>query len=107
MNFTSETISADVNLNADHKIFDGHFPGSPVTPGVIQLQIVKEILELHLKKELQLKTMRTSKFLKILNPLETPHFQVNIKFVQSEFLEVTASGSYSGDFYFKSQMSYL
>jgi len=107
MNFTSETISADVNLNADHKIFDGHFPGSPVTPGVIQLQIVKEILELHLKKELQLKTMRISKFLKILNPLETPHFQINIKFVQDEFLEVTASGSYSGDFYFKSQMSYL
>lgn len=107
IDFTSETISADIILHADHKIFDGHFPGSPVTPGVIQLQIVKEILEVHFNRELHLKTMRTSKFLKILNPMETPHFQINIKFLQEDFLEVAASGSQSGDVYFKAQMSYL
>ena len=107
LNSTSETISAEIKLNANHSIFEGHFPGSPVTPGVVQLQIVKEILEQHLSKNLQMKTMRTCKFLKVINPLETPDIQIDIKFKQEEYLEVLASGTYSGDTYFKAQVSYI
>ena len=43
------SIEAKIELNASHQIFDGHFPNNPITPGVIQLQIVKELLEFHLK----------------------------------------------------------
>ena len=107
LNSTSETISAEIKLNADHSIFAGHFPGSPVTPGVVQLQIVKELLEQQLNKDLQMKTMRTCKFLKVINPLETPDIQIQIKFKQEEFLEVTASGTCDGDTFFKALVSYV
>ena len=107
LDFTSETISAEIKLNADHFIFNGHFPGSPVTPGVVQLQIVKELLEQHLSKNLQMKTMRTCKFLKVINPEETPYIQIDIKFNQEEYLEVIASGTYDGNTYFKAQVSYV
>lgn len=107
LNFTSETISAEIKINADHSIFEGHFPGSPVTPGVVQLQIVKEILEQHLGKNLQMKTMRTCKFLKVINPIETPVIQIDIRFKREEFLEVIATGTWDGDTYFKAQVSYV
>ena len=52
---SEDTIESKVQLNASHKIFDGHFPGNPVTPGVVQIQIVKELLEKALEKEYVLK----------------------------------------------------
>ena len=105
-NSTSETITSEIELNANHKIFDGHFPGFPVTPGVLQLQMVKEILEQHLKKKMVTKAMRTCKFLKILNPMETPLLFIDLKFVQDNFLNVTASATNGDEVYFKAQISY-
>jgi len=39
-------------FNPGHKIFESHFPGNPILPGVIQLNIVKKILEQHAGKKL-------------------------------------------------------
>ena len=107
LNPTSETISAAIQIDANHKIFDGHFPGSPVLPAVVQLQIVKEILGSFLKRELILKTMKTSKFLQIINPKETPAVHYELKFVQKEFLEVIVTGTSEEAVFFKAQVSYL
>lgn len=104
---TMDTIAAVISLDPDHKIFEGHFPGSPVTPGVVQLQIVKELLEKHLERNLRMKTMRTCKFIQVLNPQETPEVDIHIKFAQSGFLEISASGSYQGITFFKAQVSYI
>jgi 3-hydroxyacyl-[acyl-carrier-protein] dehydratase len=101
------TLLAEISLNADHQIYEGHFPGAPVTPGVVQLQIVKEILENHLQRKLKMKAMRTCKFLQIINPLKTPAIQISIKFTETEFIEVNTSASYNGEFYFKAQVSYF
>ena len=107
LNSTSRTIAAEIKINADHDIFKGHFPGAPVTPGVIQLQIVKELLEKHFERDLKMKTMRTCKFLQIINPEETSDINIEIKFTQGEYLEVTAAGSYQDVTYFKAQVSYI
>ena len=47
-----KTISSDHNklitrikLNKDHDIYNGHFPNNPIIPGVIIIQIIKEILD--------------------------------------------------------------
>ena len=104
---TTETISADIKIDSNHRVFEGHFPGSPVTPGVIQLQIVKEILEDCLQRKLTLKNMKTSKFLQVINPKETPVVHFEIKFVQSEFLDVVATGTSGGLAFLKTQISYL
>ena len=54
-NNTDNTLVSLVKINAQHTIFDGHFPNNPVTPGVVQLQMVKELLEQNLNKNLALK----------------------------------------------------
>ncbi|MDQ6477981.1 3-hydroxyacyl-ACP dehydratase [Dyadobacter sp. LHD-138] len=107
INSGPETIAATIAIDPAHVIFSGHFPGAPVMPGVVQLQIVKELLEQHLKRQLRMKTMRTCKFLQIINPQETPEIKIDLKFTTGEMVEVIASGSYDGVTYFKAQVSYI
>ena len=105
--FSPETLVAGITIDQNHSIFTGHFPGAPVTPGVVQVQIVKEIMESQLGKKLVMKSMRTCKFLEVLNPVEDPSVRINIKYKQLEMLEVTASGESHGKVFFKMQASYL
>ncbi len=67
-----EKLQATLVLNPDHGIFKGHFPGQPVVPGVIQLQVIKELLEAHLNYKLQLTNMSQAKFLMMIIPDKEP-----------------------------------
>ncbi len=71
-----KTISSDHNklitkikLNKDHDIYNGHFPNNPITPGVIIIQIIKEILEEHLDCELFLRKIINIKYISPINPI--------------------------------------
>ena len=71
-----KTISSDHNklitrikLNKDHDIYNGHFPNNPITPGVIIIQIIKEILEEHLGYELFLREIINIKYILPINPI--------------------------------------
>lgn len=35
----------EIELNPGHVLYQGHFPGQPVVPGVCTLQIIKESAE--------------------------------------------------------------
>ncbi len=96
-----------IELNAGHIIYSGHFPGHPVTPGVIQMQIVHELLEKHFGRSLQLTTMMQCKFLKILNPVEIPRLTVFIEFKRiDELLNIKARGKNGVDIFFKIESAY-
>lgn len=69
-----------IQLNPRHIIYTGHFPGHPVTPGVIQMQIVHELLERQFCQDIKLLTMSQCKFLNILNPQETSRLVVHIEY---------------------------
>jgi len=69
---------AQINLNKDHDIFKGHFPGNPVTPGVCMMQIVKELTEEFTGKKLFLKSASNVKFMAIINPFETPELTLQL-----------------------------
>ena len=65
---SDQHLEATLLFNPDHEVYLGHFPGQPVVPGVIQLQIVKELFEQHLKRKLKLISMLQAKFLMIIVP---------------------------------------
>lgn len=65
-------IKATIKLNPDHEVYKGHFPEQPVVPGVIQLQIIKEILEEVLKTKLFMRNVIQVKYLIPITPLENP-----------------------------------
>lgn len=100
-------FSATLQLNPDHFVYTGHFPGYPVTPGVIQLQIVQELLENHFGKNLRLSTLQNCKFLKILNPTETLQLVVHIelKRIDNE-LTIKARGENQAAIFFKLNAAY-
>lgn len=75
--------SYDVVLHPDHFIYQAHFPGEPITPGVCIIQMVKELLEDLVKHPLSVTAVKTVKFLAILSPIETPEVTCTLTLKQS------------------------
>lgn len=103
---SESSLKASIKINPEHSLYQGHFPGLPVTPGVVQLQIIKEILESQFQSKLKMAQMRSCKFLQIINPLETSFLQIELRFAKTEVLEVTVSIRNEETIYLKAQVSY-
>ena len=73
-------IKADLVINAGHKIFEGHFPGHPVVPGVCMMEMVKEIMEEVIGKKTNLVSAAEMKFLAIINPEENTDIQAALTY---------------------------
>lgn len=99
-------ITCTMQIDARHPVFEGHFPGSPVLPGVVQLEMVKEALSKALGKLFALTEMSTCKFLEVLNPSETPELTIHIQYKGDETLDVNASGKHGEKTYFKARASF-
>ncbi len=57
-----------IKINKDHDIYDGHFPGRPVTPGVILMNLFKEEAERRYGCKLQFKKGSNVKFMAGVDP---------------------------------------
>lgn len=58
----------EVKINKGHELYQGHFPGAPVTPGVILMQLFKEEAERRTNLKLQLDTAANVKFMAVVDP---------------------------------------
>ncbi|MBU0763464.1 MAG: 3-hydroxyacyl-ACP dehydratase [Bacteroidetes bacterium] len=78
----SNTGSATVRveINRLHAVFDGHFPGNPIVPGVCQLQMIKEILSELEGKTYYLKKGIDIKHIGIIVPGEPPLLDFNLDY---------------------------
>jgi 3-hydroxyacyl-[acyl-carrier-protein] dehydratase len=77
----------EVLLDEKHFIYQAHFPGEPVTPGVCIIQIAKELLEDHLQHDLVIRQVKNVKFLSVISPIKTP--RVSYTFDKLSVLEET------------------
>lgn len=59
-----------ISLDKSHFIYQAHFPGEPITPGVCIMQIAKELLEVSTDLKLNLTSVKNIKFLRIISPAE-------------------------------------
>jgi 3-hydroxyacyl-[acyl-carrier-protein] dehydratase len=84
LHIENDVIKATLELNEKHTIFDGHFPEKPVVPGVCMMQLVKEVTETALRKELRLTKAAEIKFLKIIDPNETRIIHIQLKYNTEE-----------------------
>ncbi|MEM7368420.1 MAG: hypothetical protein AAF587_07430 [Bacteroidota bacterium] len=101
-------LSYIIELNADHLIYTGHFPGQPVTPAVIQMQVVQELLEYHLRKSLFFQRLPVSKFLHILNPQLVSHLHVHIAYqVEESGIKVKATGEQYSIIFFRLSAEFI
>lgn len=109
---TSETqqgFSSKISLCKEHLIYSGHFPGFPVTPGVVQLQILHECLENYLGKKIQLRHILNCKFLQIIDPNKISEFQleVHINHQEDKILRIFAQAINSTQALFKLDAEYF
>lgn len=89
------SVSALLELNPDHHIFEGHFPGIPVVPGVCMMQMVKELVEDSLGLRLRLSKADHLKFLTIINPRQNKSLQANISISTDSHQHVQVSATFS------------
>ena len=61
-----------VELHADHVIYQAHFPGEPITPGVCIIQLARELMEDYWHRPLVVSTVKNAKFLSVISPNATP-----------------------------------
>ncbi|MFV0604373.1 MAG: 3-hydroxyacyl-ACP dehydratase [Niabella sp.] len=90
------STAAHITVNENHPIFEGHFPGQPVLPGVCMMQICKELIEKATDQKLLLLQADSSKFLSMVDPRVTPQLIITIDYTIADgFLQ--ANGKITGD----------
>jgi len=89
-------IEAALTIDANHRIFEGHFPGQPVLPGVCMVQIFKELLEKATHQKLFLYQAESSKFLALVDPRQTPQLTFVVDYSTAEG-HIKASGVLKND----------
>ncbi len=90
-------ISAALTINADSSIFNGHFPGQPVVPGAYMLDIVRQVLEKALGRDLRLAKASQLKFVGMINPLETSEVLLEVGYKDLEGKIVVSGKLMDGD----------
>ena len=85
-----ENASFSIRLNKSHSIYNGHFPDFPVTPGVVQLEIIKELISISTEKNVSLLSIRNCKFLAVL-VTDDSLLSVDVDFTKNEDGELKIS----------------
>ena len=98
------SFSASLTLNAQHRIFGGHFPGQPVVPGVCLMQMVQEVAETALG-DLHLRLVRAGQ-IKLLMPVDPRNagildIKLNCEQAEDGVIRVIASITHDGKTCFK------
>lgn len=94
---TEQSFAAQLALNAAHPIFEGHFPGQPVVPGVCMMQTIQELLEKRLERKLLLQKAVNMKFLVMIDPVVQPQVKTELQFTLQDDGTVKANAVIKSD----------
>jgi len=83
-NVTDEKADFRVQFNAEHFVYQAHFPGNPITPGVCLIQIAEELFNFLKSADFKIKTLKNVKFTAPINPLEFPEVDFLLEFAEKE-----------------------
>ena len=78
------TYEAQLRIDPTHPLFEGHFPGQPVLPGVCLLEMVKEVLSEIRQKPLRLLRAGTIKYPSMVDPRLEPLLRFEITIAEAE-----------------------
>jgi len=71
-------------LLADCDVYRGHFPHKPVSPGVCNIEMVKECAMLLVGKDLRIKGIKQCRLTEVASPQVCPEVDVTISVVPTE-----------------------
>lgn len=93
-----DRIMATVRLNKEHPVFQGHFPGNPILPGVCTIQIIKELIDKGMGGGYMLAKAGNVKYLGFVNPIADPEivFDLGLKPAETGIIACYATVSAGG-----------
>jgi len=71
-------------INEKHEVFNGHFPGNPIMPGVCMMQIIKELTEQLTETTLVMQSLSNVKFMALINPNVNPELKLELNITTTE-----------------------
>ena len=87
---------AKIRLLPECAIYQGHFPGNPVTPGVCQVGIVEELAGMICGFGLRLKEVKLLKYMDILRP-SAEDVEVRFDKLEEDGAEMLAKGTLTSE----------
>lgn len=93
----------DAEINPKHRIFEGHFPETPVLPGVCHMQMVVDAASEALKRHLKVEEGTDMKFTAVVDPREGTHLliKLNIRELEDGKVKVESITTFNGLVCFK------
>ena len=74
-----DTTVFHIHLNENSIIYQGHFPEKPVSPGVCNIQMIKECTENLCKKELRISNLQLCRLTTLITPQTHPDLDITIQ----------------------------
>lgn len=73
-----------VSILPDCNVYEGHFPGNPVCPGVCNIQTIKECAERLVGQSLTITTIKQCRLTAIATPQVSPEVTVTVNATENE-----------------------
>ena len=73
-----------VRLNTGSKVYEGHFPGSPVSPGVCNILMILECAEKIVQQPIRVQKISRCRFTTLISPLTHPELEIHIELQSKE-----------------------
>ncbi len=67
-----------VRMNANHPVYQGHFPGNPITPGVLTMQMIRECAGRNIGRHLRFKSIKSCRLAAMVRPGDTLRLKMDI-----------------------------
>lgn len=88
--------AASIRLRSESAVYQGHFPGNPITPGVCQVGIVEELAGEICGVELSMREVKVLKYMDILRP-SNQEVEVRFDKLEDDGTSVSAKGTVASE----------
>lgn len=67
-----------LKMNENHSVYQGHFPGNPITPGVLSLRMIRECVSREIGRPLHYAAIKNCRYVALIRPGDTLRLQRQI-----------------------------
>ncbi len=71
-------------FNADHEVFGAHFPGNPIVPGAVLIDVVRSAASDVLGKEMRVVDVKNAKFVTVIVPHSDVMLNITSRYAQAQ-----------------------